>query len=174
MNDGKIDDDIYVRREDILKYFNPPPKRSTFYDWRDQGLVVPAGSSKVLKGYYKLNASLKRLGLPIQDIKAWRTENLKNEGNLRERSLIFTALAVLTEELMLCPADEFATGLNEKELNSLGKVYEAHRKYLDITVESFEEEGSVYPLKDIRERLAYAGGVLDAFDMEKHGHIRGG
>jgi len=72
MKDGKIEDDIYVRREDILQYFNPPPGRATFYDWRDKGLVVPASSSRELKGYYKLNASLKRLGLPIRDVKAWR------------------------------------------------------------------------------------------------------
>jgi hypothetical protein len=52
------------RKEDILEYFHPSPGRSTFYDWKDRGLVVPASLSKELKGYYKLNATLKRLGLP--------------------------------------------------------------------------------------------------------------
>lgn len=162
-----------MRMNDILNYFNPPPGRSTFYDWRSKGLIVPASTSKELKGYYKLNASLKRLGLPIQDVKAWREAHVRIKGNERQRSLVFTALAILVEELMLCPADEFSSGLSEKEMEVVRKVYSAHKVFLDPTVEPFEEGGLTYPLQDVRERLAYAGAVLDTFDLENYGRIRG-
>lgn len=50
-----------VRRETISQYFHPPLPRSTFHDLVNKGKVVPF---KHLKGFYYLNGSLRRLGMP--------------------------------------------------------------------------------------------------------------
>ena len=49
-----------VRRETISSYFHPPLPSSTFYDLVNKGKIVPV---KGIKGFYKLNDSLRRLGL---------------------------------------------------------------------------------------------------------------
>lgn len=49
-----------VRRETISGYFSPPLPRSTFHDLVNKGKIIPI---KGLRGFYKLNDSLKRLGL---------------------------------------------------------------------------------------------------------------
>ncbi|BCU76845.1 hypothetical protein [Luteolibacter sp. LG18] len=49
-----------VRRETISGYFHPPLPRSTFHDFVKKGKIVPF---KDLRGFYKLNDSLRRLGL---------------------------------------------------------------------------------------------------------------
>ena len=52
--------EFVVRRETISGYFHPPLASSTFYDLVNDGKIVPL---KALKGFYKLNDSLRRLGL---------------------------------------------------------------------------------------------------------------
>ena len=49
-----------VRRESFDSYFDKPLPRSTFHDLVGKGIVVPL---KGLKGFYKLNDSLRRMGL---------------------------------------------------------------------------------------------------------------
>ena len=52
--------DFGVQREVISNYFPPPLPRSTFYDLVNKGKIVPI---KGPKGFYRLNDSLRRLGL---------------------------------------------------------------------------------------------------------------
>lgn len=49
-----------VRREAISGFFQPPLPTSTFHDLVNRGRIIPI---KGLRGFYKLNESLKRLGL---------------------------------------------------------------------------------------------------------------
>ena len=55
-----------VRPEVISRYFSPPLASSTFYDFVNKGKIVPM---KGIRGYYKLNDSLVRLGLrPVPEL----------------------------------------------------------------------------------------------------------
>jgi hypothetical protein len=49
-----------VRAEVIGRYFKPPLASSTFHDFVNKGQIVPL---KGIRGFYKLNDSLRRLGL---------------------------------------------------------------------------------------------------------------
>jgi len=49
-----------VRAEVIGRFFSPPLASSTFYDLVNKGKIVPL---KGIRGFYKLNDSLRRLGL---------------------------------------------------------------------------------------------------------------
>lgn len=49
-----------VRKEDICAFFSPPMPSSTFHDRVNDGIIVPI---KGMRGFYKLNDSLRRLGL---------------------------------------------------------------------------------------------------------------
>lgn len=49
-----------VRKEVICSYFSPPMPSSTFHDRVNDGIIVPI---KGMRGFYKLNDSLRRLGL---------------------------------------------------------------------------------------------------------------
>jgi hypothetical protein len=49
-----------VRKEDICAFFSPPMPSSTFHDRVNDGIIVPI---KGMRGVYKLNDSLRRLGL---------------------------------------------------------------------------------------------------------------
>ena len=49
-----------VRAEVIGRFFSPPLASSTFYDLVNKGKIVPI---KGIRGFYKLNDSLRRLGL---------------------------------------------------------------------------------------------------------------
>jgi hypothetical protein len=52
--------EIAVRAEVIGRFFSPPLASSTFYDLVNKGKIVPI---KGIRGFYKLNDSLRRLGL---------------------------------------------------------------------------------------------------------------
>ena len=158
------EDDLFVRRETILGFFDPAPSRSTFFEWVQQGLVVPGGNSAALKGYYKLNESLARLELPMVDVGRWRKERNLDNGYNRARSLYRSTLAIFVEEILLTNTEEPADHLNSQEMEKMAKVYEAHRPYLDPTTPPFTEDGVDYPLKGLKERLAYCGGVLQSVE----------
>ena len=49
-----------VRAEVIGRFFSPPLASSTFHDFVNKGKIVPL---KGIRGLYKLNDSLRRLGL---------------------------------------------------------------------------------------------------------------
>ena len=49
-----------VRKDDICAFFSPPMPSSTFHDRVNDGIIVPI---KGMRGFYKLNDSLRRLGL---------------------------------------------------------------------------------------------------------------
>lgn len=163
--------DLCVHREVILDFFHPKPGRTTFFDWVKEGKVVSAG----VKSFYRLNATLLRFGLPEVDIEEFQARQKKDNID-RERALLFTALTVLVEELLLCPADHLLTVLSEKEMAKLAKYVEIHARVLDGGDESVESDvpgdGRV-PIMEPLERLSFCGAALDAYDLQKSGYIRG-
>ena len=56
--------DFAVRSEVIRRFFHPPIGKSTFYDLVKRGRIAQVHG---LRGYYRLNESLRRLGLPAVD-----------------------------------------------------------------------------------------------------------
>ncbi len=52
--------EFVVRREAFDRYFDPPLATSTFHDLVNKGKIIPM---KGMRGFYLLNASLRRLGL---------------------------------------------------------------------------------------------------------------
>jgi len=156
---------MFVRREEILSYFNPTPGRSTFFDWVNRGLVIPAN----VKGYYKLNATLKNLNLPQVDV-VQRQKAMDASQRLvdRERALLFTALSTLVEETLFCPADTLINALRPAEMN----IVIDHVSQHTIAIEELNRS-NMSDAEAGLARLAYVGGVLDAYDMQKTGTIRG-
>jgi hypothetical protein len=67
--ESHIEDDLVVKRETIIKLFDPPPGRTTFHEWVNKGAIVKARN---LKGYYLLNATRVRLGMNPVSIKDLR------------------------------------------------------------------------------------------------------
>ena len=57
-----------VRREVIQAFFFPPIAKSTFYDLVRRGKIA---SVHGVRGYYRLNESLRRLGMSAVDRLAW-------------------------------------------------------------------------------------------------------
>lgn len=50
-----------VTREKLSAFFSPPLAKSTFYDLVNRGKIFPVAG---VRGYYRLNASLRKLGMP--------------------------------------------------------------------------------------------------------------
>jgi len=159
-------DDLFVRRETILSFFDPRPSRSTFYEWVDKGLVIPGGNPKVLKGYYKLNESLARLELPMVDVDAWRKARSLGDEYKRTRSLYLSVMAIFVEEVLLTNSNDLADHLNFQEMDKMAKVFKVHQPYLDPEFPPFQKDGVEYPLKNLKERLEYAGGVLSSVELK--------
>ncbi|MBN8461131.1 MAG: hypothetical protein J0M04_25180, partial [Verrucomicrobia bacterium] len=66
-----------VRREGFDPYFDKPLPRSTFHDLVNRGTIIPM---KGLKGFYKLNESLCRMGLkPVPSLPVATKERTQEE-----------------------------------------------------------------------------------------------
>ncbi|QJE95280.1 hypothetical protein [Luteolibacter luteus] len=51
-----------VSRDSLSNFFSPPLAKSTFYDLVNRGKIFPVSG---VRGYYRLNASLRKLGMPL-------------------------------------------------------------------------------------------------------------
>ncbi|MDP0497980.1 MAG: hypothetical protein Q7Q73_17400 [Verrucomicrobiota bacterium JB024] len=77
-----------------MALFNPPLPKSTFHDRVKRGEFA---SSKV-PGHYLLNATRKKLGMPLVDAKAYRAKLAQADESERARQLLHAALAVTVPE----------------------------------------------------------------------------
>jgi hypothetical protein len=84
-----------VDRETMTRFFAPPIVKSTFHDLVGRGLIVPV---KGLRGYYRLNASLERLGLRAV------AELPGKDGREREMRLACLALWLAAPDVALKPS----------------------------------------------------------------------
>ncbi|MEO5716244.1 MAG: hypothetical protein ABIT37_22380 [Luteolibacter sp.] len=130
-----------VRREIIGSFFHPPLASSTFHDLVNKGTIVPM---KGIRGLYKLNESLKRLGL--RELSA-----LPVEATTRSTADILR-LAFTTIDPVIFPAPSWI--LTEDELDP--RDADHARLLAGIHREA------VLALPSFDEKVAYFGGVLDA------------
>ena len=133
--------DYAVRRETISAYFDPPMARSTFHDFVNKGKIVPV---KGIRGFYKLNESLRRLGLR-------EVPSLPEDPSKRTTEDILR-LAFTQIDPLIFPAPAWMLAVEEldpKDVDHAMVVAGLHRE----TIEA---------LKSVTDKLAYFGGVLDA------------
>ena len=131
-----------VRREVLERLFDPPIGRSTFFDLVERGKIAKV---KGLRGYYRLNESLRRMGMPEVERPPG---NARDESSLNDRILADFALSLCISELPE-PSELLIHALSGEEVL---KVLRLQRSY------SF----ALRTIKLLPERLAFAQGVRDA------------
>ena len=130
-----------VRRDGFNRYFDKPLPTSTFHDNVNEGIIVPL---KGLKGFYKLNDSLARLGLrpvmKLPDPPPTRTTD----------DIMRMAFHVIDPEVFPAPSwlldAEVIDGADASHAELLVAKHAAHVARLDSD----------------REKHAYLQGALDA------------
>jgi hypothetical protein len=139
-----------VRAEVIGRFFDPPLASSTFHDLVKKGKIVPL---KDLRGFYKLNDSLRRLHL--REVQELPTPPV--EPGLQD----ITRLGFTFIDPLLFPAPQWTLAvevIDPKTCDHALRVAEQHR-------------ASVEALDHVVLKLAYFQGVLDvAFMIEVQGY----
>lgn len=131
-----------VRREVLERLFDPPIGRSTFFDLVERGKIAKV---KGLRGYYRLNESLRRLGMPeVEKIPG----NAGGGEPMSGRVLADLALSLCIPELPL-PSELLTHALSGHEVL---KVMRLQRSY-DFALRQTESTA---------EQLAFAQGARDA------------
>lgn len=134
-----------VTMEGIVEFFDPPIAKSTFYDLRKRGKVIPL---KGLRGYYCLNESLVRLGMkPVTEISRKVAPTAEEIGRF--------ALWVIEPELFICPArfmEDFPALLSHE-----------YEKVLEIGRQC---EPELAKLDHDRLKIAYGQGMIAALIMD--------
>lgn len=130
-----------VRRETISRYFEPPLPRSTFHDFVNKGVIVPM---KGLRGFYLLNASLRRLGLR-------EVPSLPIDAPTRSmEDIIRLAFSLIDPDLFPSPSWMLAVEeLDRRDLDHARVIADLHRE-------------EVNALDDAELKVGYLSGVLDA------------
>lgn len=141
-----------VRRETISAYFHPPLPRSTFHDLVGKGMIIPI---KALRGFYKLNESLKRMGLKEVSSLPAEVEQRSMEDILRLAFTLIDPLAFPMPTWLLTVEAIDNRDIDHAVLHSR------------IHFEPVNELGSVH------EKLAYLNGVLAAQTMREIDDERG-
>ena len=130
-----------VRRETISRYFDPPLPRSTFHDFVNKGTIIPM---KGIRGFYLLNASLRRLGLR-------EVPSLPESAATRStEDLLRLAFTLIDPDIF--PAPSWMLEVEELDLKDADHA----RLLADLHRDPVTALGSAV------EKLAYFGGVLDA------------
>jgi hypothetical protein len=135
-----------VRRETISRYFNPPLPRSTFHDLVNKGKVVPF---KHLKGFYHLNGSLRRLGLP-------EVAELPKEPALRSsEDIVRLAFSVMDPDLFPAPSWLLdVEAIDSRDTDHAALLIEKH----GVALATLDSD---------RLKHAYLQGTLDAHHLMK-------
>lgn len=143
----KFDDDVCVSRDEILKYFSPPPSKPTFFRWVNEGKIKKA---RDLQGYYLLNATLVHQGMPPVDTKKYLEAIKKQPQGLRRRQLLYLAALSAMPELKETDPPFFPVPehLCTKDLNVIEKFAQSIKTNRKGTTED--------------EELYYMNGFLDA------------
>ncbi|RYZ86827.1 MAG: hypothetical protein EOP06_13780 [Proteobacteria bacterium] len=130
-----------VRRETISGFFSPPLPSSTFHDLVNKGKIVPV---KGLRGFYRLNDSLKRLGLREVPEPPTRCSSRSLEDITRLGFALIDAEVFPAPTWMLDSDD-----LDLRDLDHGRMIADLHREWIEA-------------LPTLQEKLAYVAGVLDA------------
>ena len=143
-----------VRRETIGRFFDPPLPRSTFHDLVNKGKIVPL---KDLRGFYRLNDSLRRLGLREVPSLPECDSQRSSEDILR------LALTLIDPEIFPAPSWMLSVeALDMRDADHARLLADKHADHIN-------------GLPNIQLKLAYAAGVLDAnFKLEADMKTGGG
>ena len=130
-----------VRREMISAYFHPPLPRSTFHDFVNKGTIIPM---KGIRGFYLLNASLRRLGLR-------EVPELPKDPTERSMEDIVRLAFSLIDPLAFPPPSWLLTveTIDIKDADHARRIADQHQAAVDA-------------LDNVYLKIAYLGGVLDA------------
>jgi hypothetical protein len=140
-----------VNREVLMKYFKPKIGKSTFYDLVQRGKIAEVHG---LRGYYRLNESLRRLGLPAVD---QLPSDERTSDGLSDRALVDIALSICMPDELPVPSELLAHALTADEVLKVGSLQRAYSVALS-------------DIHDRRARLNFAQGVRDAgMTMESEG-----
>jgi hypothetical protein len=135
--------EFLVTREFFNRYFEKPLPRSTFHDLVSKGKITPF---KDLKGFYELNASLRRMGLP-------QVRELPNPQSMED--IVRLAFTLIDRNLFPEPSWLLTVeAIDMKVADHARLLADRHRD----KVESFDH---------VALKLAYFQGVLDWPAMEK-------
>lgn len=137
--------DLAVDQETLMRFFGPPIGKSTFYNLVRRGVIV---KMQEVQGYYLLNESLVRLGLPhVSGLP------VTPDAARRERQLVELALSLAAPDVVPVPSwmlTDARLTAHEKSHVALLSMHH-HRKMQDITLQP--------------DRVAYLQGVLDAAEV---------
>jgi hypothetical protein len=148
-NDPHLEDDILVSREKIIEMFDPPPGRSTFFEWVNKGTVVKA---RGLTAYFLLNATRKKVKLPPVDVAAYRSQ-IASPAN-RKRQVHFTALFMLVPDIVEIFSDiEVPEALTLEEYRRIQHLMAMYGPELDL-------------IEDPVGRIKFCRGALDMEALE--------
>jgi hypothetical protein len=133
--------EFVVRREGFDNFFHPPLATSSFHDLVNKGKIIPM---KGMRGFYLLNESLRRMGLP-------GVSKLPSAAGKRSLEDL-TRLAFTLIDSRLFPAPSWLLAEVEIELidaQHARRIADEHREKIDA-------------LDHMQLKLAYFQGVLDA------------
>ena len=133
--------DFGVRREVIQNFFEPPIGKSTFFDLVNRGKIAEV---KELRGYYRLNESLRRLGLPQVDELPRAAA-----GGLDKRVLADIALDLCMPDELPVPSELLTQALSADDVLEVLRLQGGYAQELSA-------------LHSHEERMAFAQGVKDA------------
>ena len=138
-----------VRREMISAYFHPPLPRSTFHDFVNKGVIIPM---KSIRGFYLLNASLRRLGLR-------EVPELPKDPTERSMEDIIRLAFSLIDPLAFPPPPWLLTVemIDLKDADHARRIADQHQAAVDA-------------LDNVYLKIAYQGVVLDAQVMSEEEH----
>jgi len=132
-----------VPREAFDRYFDKPLPRSTFHDLVNKGKIVPM---KSLRGFYRLNDSLRRLGL--REVPA-----LPESKKRSIEDILRLAFTLIDPDIFPAPAWMFVDEAVDAQIVDHARLHaEKHQENVD-------------QLESIQEKLAYFAGVLDSQAM---------
>ena len=130
-----------VKREVICSMFTPPLPKSTFYDRVNEGKIIPMPK---LSGYYLLNASLHRLGLPlVKELPAQVGARSLEDITRLAFTLIDPALFPPPPWLLLVEA------VDARDWDHAKRIADQNRDKIAL-------------MEHVHLKLGYFGGVLDA------------
>ncbi len=134
-----------VRREKFDSFFDKPLPRSTFHDMVNRGIIIPM---KGLKGFYKLNESLFRMGLkPVSSLPDAPIDRTTEE-------IVRLAFSMIDPELFPAPSWLLSVAsISGRDANHAVLISEKHSP-------------DVLALPSHIEKIHYLQGVLDACHMD--------
>src|SRR4051812_19616633 len=118
-----VSKEFAVRREAIQNFFEPPIAKSTFFDLVARGKVAKV---RELRGYYRLNETLQRLGLSAVD----QLPSARG-GGLDPRALADIALTLCMPNELPVPSELLAHALTEDEVLLVARLQRSYKAELD-------------------------------------------